>query len=73
MCSTVNGCLSGGLALHLLAATDLWRDDVLRPYNETVGTILACYTGYSVYDMLTMLYTREHWSLWVPFTRLAMH
>lgn len=65
--STVNALVTGGYALYhvFILESFVGTDGIFRVYPEHLTLVFASYVGYSVYDMGTMLCTRDaHWSMW---------
>ncbi|PVF99692.1 hypothetical protein CPB86DRAFT_783311 [Serendipita vermifera] len=51
--SSINGIITGGLAVYAVASGS-WRGDIIYPYPKSAHYALAFFTGYSIYDTSVM-------------------
>jgi hypothetical protein len=64
VCSTINAAFIGGMGLYLLVINDLF-DDPWESFPVQLEIMYPVFMGYCLYDMVTMFYQTQHWSMWV--------
>lgn len=63
--STINAVVLGLAGTYLILFSNTFSEDLFYAFPYQLETALCVLIAYSTYDMITMIYTDEHLSMWV--------
>ena len=63
--SSLNAIVLGSSGLYLVFYQDIFKYDLIYPFPPLLKNTLFFFLAYDIYDLITMIYSADHWSMWV--------
>jgi hypothetical protein len=53
------------IGIHLCFVADAFNSDLWTAWPQLLDFAFPIYLGYSIYDMGTMYFQKQHWTMWL--------